>query len=557
MKKNNNSVLEAIIQISKNTHEAKVTSLKKVTVRRYAEPIQHKFHCSTDEAIFFAIIFSLYFDRGFTVDVKDIANHLDCDAVELLSYEFHLSSLLKKKLIALDNDRKIKGDFSYRFKKQVMQAVLTDKEPEKQHTVTDNISLLSCLAEIIEQYTEKEMDFQELEEQVQDILQENDHIYFAKKLSELQVDFTMKVFLLYVIIKCYKGELSVHVTSALEELFWGSKLYFDTVKTVIIRKHTMLFKNNLLKTTYATWKNDVEVELTQEGAKFLFKEDACLILVDPETSDYIEKHVIQSSKIALKDLYYNPEDLPTIDFIHHILKPDNYDCIKNRLQENNMQQGISILLHGKPGTGKTETVFQLAKATNRNIYRVDISEMKSMWYGESQKKIKKLFEDYYEYAEKQPITPILLFNEADGVINKRKDSNSSSVGQTENEIQNILLQEMEEFKGILIATTNLVDNIDSAFDRRFLFKLELTVPTPSTRYEIYKSLLPKLSDNDLWILAEDFAFSGGVIQNIVRKATMHHVLYGEYPDLQWYIHTCRNEQFNSQTARKKIGFNVN
>lgn len=63
--------------------------------------------------------------------------------------------------------------------------------------------------------------------------------------------------------------------------------------------------------------------------------------------------------------------------------------------------------------------------------------------------------------------PILFFNEADGVINKRKDSSSSNTAQTENEIQNIILQEMEDFKGILMATTNLIDNIDNAFDRRF------------------------------------------------------------------------------------------
>ncbi|MBK8674302.1 MAG: AAA family ATPase [Bacteroidetes bacterium] len=132
--------------------------------------------------------------------------------------------------------------------------------------------------------------------------------------------------------------------------------------------------------------------------------------------------------------------------------------------------GITILLHGKPGTGKTETVYQMAKQTQRNIYRVDISNLK-VWFGESQKIIKKLFDDYYKYMKTQDNIPILFFNEADGVINKRKDSSSSNTAQTENEIQNIILQEMEDFKGILMATTNLIDNIDNAFDRRFLFKL--------------------------------------------------------------------------------------
>jgi SpoVK/Ycf46/Vps4 family AAA+-type ATPase len=340
----------------------------------------------------------------------------------------------------------------------------------------------------------------------------------------------------------------------LNDIFWDGKRQFDIAKSLVLRNQTMLFERNILKTTPATWKNDIEIELTQEGTKFLFNEDAYLILIENETNKEQEKNVIHFEKIPLKDLYYNDEDLKTINFIHNILKADNYETIKTRLVENKMAEGITVLMHGKPGTGKTETVMQLAKATGRNIYRVDISKLKSMWFGESQKKIKKLFLDYYEYTEKQTITPILLFNEADGVINKRKDSNSSAVAQTENEIQNIILQEMEEFKGILIATTNLTDNIDTAFERRFLFKLELTVPTPSTRYEIYRSLLPNLNDNELWILAEDFDFSGGVIQNIVRKATMHHVLNGSYPDIAWYVDTCKQEQYKTTISRTKIGF---
>ncbi|MFN8296701.1 MAG: ATP-binding protein [Chitinophagales bacterium] len=554
MQKNSNKILQSIIHISKCTHKAKIESLTKAALKKNTQFLQKKFNCSTDEAVFFAILFSLYFDTGYHVDVKDVARHLDCDAVELLPYEYHLTNLVKKKLVSFDNDNLQKANFTYRFRKNVIQSILTEKEPEKIELIIDNLSLLRHLRNIVREYTDKEINYAEVEEQINEALQENKKIYFAEKLNGIHVPFELKLFLLYIVIMYYEGDCCHSLMNRLNDIFWDGKRQFDIAKSIVLRNQTVLFEQNILKTTPATWKNDIEIELTQEGTKFLFNEDAYLILIENESNKEREQHVIYSEKIPLKDLYYNAQDLITIDFIHNTLKADNYPAIRNRLLENNMAEGISILMHGKPGTGKTETVMQLAKATGRNIYRVDISKLKSMWFGESQKKIKKLFLDYYEYSEKQTATPILLFNEADGVINKRKDSNSSAVAQTENEIQNIILQEMEEFKGILIATTNLTDNIDTAFERRFLFKLELTVPTPSTRYEIYRSLLPNLNDNELWVLAEDFDFSGGVIQNIVRKATMHHVLNGSYPGVDWYIDACKQEQYKTGSTRTKIGF---
>jgi SpoVK/Ycf46/Vps4 family AAA+-type ATPase len=86
--------------------------------------------------------------------------------------------------------------------------------------------------------------------------------------------------------------------------------------------------------------------------------------------------------------------------------------------------------------------------------------------------IKQVFKDYKSYAKGLQATPILFFNEADAIIAKRKELNFSNVSDTENRIQNILLEEFENFEGILIATTNLVNNMDNAFERRFLFKVE-------------------------------------------------------------------------------------
>jgi SpoVK/Ycf46/Vps4 family AAA+-type ATPase len=108
----------------------------------------------------------------------------------------------------------------------------------------------------------------------------------------------------------------------------------------------------------------------------------------------------------------------------------------------------------------------------------EISETKSKWFGESEKRIKAVFDRYHGLVKEKGIAPILLFNEADAVLGKRRELTQSRLGpdQTENAIQNIILQEMENLNGILIATTNMTVNLDKVFERRFLYKIEFDKP---------------------------------------------------------------------------------
>ena len=147
----------------------------------------------------------------------------------------------------------------------------------------------------------------------------------------------------------------------------------------------------------------------------------------------------------------------------------------------------------------------------------------------------------------------MLFNEADALFSKRKDSSSSNVAQTENAIQNIILEEMEKLEGILIATTNLIDNLDGAFERRFLFKIRFDNPTVEAKQSIWKSKLSWLSEDESRILAERYNFSGGEIDNIVRKVIMEEVLNGKRPDIRFIEDLCRHEKIgNKETG--SIGF---
>ncbi len=209
-------------------------------------------------------------------------------------------------------------------------------------------------------------------------------------------------------------------------------------------------------------------------------------------------------------------------------------------------------MNGVPGTGKTEIVKQLAKSTDREIIKVEISQSKSMWFGESEKIIKRIFTDYRAYANESKRTPILLFNEADAIISKRKDSGSSNVVQTENAIQNIILEELESFDGILMATTNLANNLDAAFERRFLFKVEFKKPAKEVRAKIWKSKLSHLDNELCQVLADKFDFSGGQIDNIIRKSEIQEIVHGTVTNFEQIQSFCNEESISE--SRRKIGF---
>jgi SpoVK/Ycf46/Vps4 family AAA+-type ATPase len=155
-------------------------------------------------------------------------------------------------------------------------------------------------------------------------------------------------------------------------------------------------------------------------------------------------------------------------------------------------------------------------------------------------------------VKRSKIAPILLFNEADAVIGKIKDVSGGSVAQTENAIQNIILQEMETLEGILIATTNLTQNLDQAFERRFLYKVEFHKPSAETKKAIWQTLLPALRPEDAAELAAAYDFNGGEIENISRKQTVEFILTGVEPTLEKLHSFCKAEQLNKKGG--SIGF---
>ena len=338
-------------------------------------------------------------------------------------------------------------------------------------------------------------------------------------------------------------------------------LSFEIQKLYPVRKRKQVL-NDFMNNKHSLQKTDlVEIEktsslfgesttilLTDKGKEALLGEDAALYI-----DNVSDKQLLASDKIAEKKLFFSGELKEQLSLLSNSLSEEHYKALCTRLEENRLPKGIAVLLYGEPGTGKTESVMQIARATGRAIMHVDISATKTCWFGESEKLIKKVFTDYRRLCEKSKICPILLFNEADAVFSKRKDAGSSSVAQTENAIQNIILEEMEKLDGILIATTNLADNLDRAFERRFLFKIRFDKPTIEAKTSIWMNKLPDLSAEDAHTLASSYDFSGGQIDNITRKALMQEIIKGEKPTLNNLVTICSEENI-SRNSHRKIGY---
>jgi broad-specificity NMP kinase len=244
-------------------------------------------------------------------------------------------------------------------------------------------------------------------------------------------------------------------------------------------------------------------------------------------ADKNSRDLKKPESIAEKALFYPRATQEKIDELAGLLSKKNYAAICKRLKKRGQRTGFACLFSGGPGTGKTETALQIARRTGRAIMQVDIAASKSMWYGESEKRVQKIFSDYRQLVAKLPVTPILLFNEADALINKRSENADRSTDKTENSIQNIILQSIEDLDGILIATTNLEKNMDKAFERRFLYKIEFEAPGAEAREQIWHAMLDELSPDTARELAARFEMTGGQIENVARKNTVNQILHGE------------------------------
>lgn len=485
-------------------------------------------------------------EREDSTGLKNIASHMSMPVMKTINWNKDVKFLIEKGFLEWQQH-----NVFFEPTNELLESLYDNVGfvPQEKKEL-DETDFLSHFADRYESRRQEGMSSRAIQRELSSIEERYSELGIVKRVKEITDDRNNRFFLYDATHDLIKGGTS-NLNATICDLYDGEIRY--TVASQMMDESHDLFKKGLLEFTKKGNLSEARVTLSSKGKKLVLAEKAFLF------EDSIEdKNLIKNETIKSKTLFYSPENQREIEKLKNALQEDNLNKIQKRLTDDGLPSGIAILLHGAPGTGKTETVYQLAKETGRSIVHVDISESKSAWFGESEKRIKKIFTSYKNACEisekKGEKIPILLFNEADALISKRKDDTSGSVAQTENAIQNIILEELENLKGIFIATTNLAGNLDKAFERRFLFKIKFENPSKEAKASIWMNKLSWLDQSTAERLAEQFDFSGGQIDNIVRKAAMNEVITGDKPDIDELHSMCKLEKLDTKNTTLKIGF---
>lgn len=495
-----------------------------------------------------AVLLALFVEHSNSdsVQLSNLAEYIGCRTAKLISMKGDIDHLEGLHYIRVCRN----DETTYRIPAEVLLVLQSNKTYKyKPEPVTDTQGFFNRFRRLMKERHNGELPYRNLQQEVVDMLNKIKHTQFARILNRsflLQDDKMIFILMASRFVETADDNVCLRTIRNLfdddSEFIWEEK------RQELRTQKSKLFELELIESV-----ND-EGMVSPDCFKLTQKaKDEVLVELDLQIG-VSEKGLIQYDTLSEKRLVYNATEKKQIEALAAILSQERFNDVQARLREAGMRPGFCCLFYGAPGTGKTETVYQLARQTQRNILRVDVDKIKSCWVGESEKNIKALFDRYRNICKNSTLAPILLFNEADAVLGVRQEGASRAVDKMENSLQNIILQEMESLEGIMIATTNLTANLDKAFERRFLYKIKYEKPTDEARAQIWQTMLPGLNTEDAHTLSAEFDLSGGEIENVVRKHTVNAILSGQDGvDLQQLKENCRMERLNNN-GRRRIGF---
>ena len=482
---------------------------------------------------------------------REFAAFLNTDVLKVAAMNRDFLELRKRNLIEFTDSRS-----SFNITREVIKAVIENKPiPDILNSEFTYIDFVHKIADKYENRKYSDDTCDDLVSQLNSIEDRNSYLPLVSRSKEMFHDAKVR-FMFYDICNDSLIGAPSCLTSTIEDIYENNER-FIIGRQFMDGKH--IFQQlGMVEFAEKGTITDSYIRLTEKGKKFF---------LDTDYSLYQEKlddsKLKKPSDIKTKKLFYSEENQKQIDALTQSLAQSKFTQIQKRLSAKGLPNGITVIFHGAPGCGKTESVYQIAKKTGRAIMQVDISNTKSCWFGESEKMIKKVFTDYKDACKiaakmKNGRTPILLFNECDAIFSKRRDVASSNTTQVENSIQNIILEELEKLNGIMIATTNLTENLDPAFERRFLFKIRFENPSLEAKKAIWKNKMKWLTKAQTEKLANNYNFSGGEIENIVRKAEMKEIISGTRPAFFDILEMCKVEKLDSSATgtERRMGFAV-
>lgn len=483
----------------------------------------------------------------YRIGADDIASFLGMDYLEFLTHDSDLEFLRKAGYIRVDKERHITVP------KEVLKALKDNcrVQPEPVTGLT-TAQILTRMKKLFAIRDNDEMDTDELFDEISSIIKENPDTSISKACGKhiKGIESNECVFFFSLAYLYWFNDddmVSWHDVNGffneneLDEIRFDSRIE----RMDLQRRKVIEFsgEDGILSKDYFKITDEVKEELFADVGG-----------IRKGTSKVSASRKMSAAQINPKELFYNSAERSQIEQLKELMSEKRFSEIRDKMKAKGLRTGFSCLFYGSPGTGKTETVYQIARESGRDLFVVDVSQVKSCWVGESEKNIKDVFVKYREAVINCERVPILFFNEADAIFGVRQQGAERAVDKMENSLQNIILQEMEDLDGILIATTNLTANLDKAFERRFLYKVLFAKPSIEARTSIWRSMIPELTATEARLLAAEFDFSGGQIENVSRKRAIASIIGSKEPDFVAIRTYCEEENISGAGHIRRIGF---
>lgn len=513
---NSDCLFDRLQEIYERVQGAEWNITLEISIQEDVDFLSDFWRCSKEESLVFSIMLYQVITNGET-SIRKVLDHLDLKPSQATRINGMLKSLVERDWLSPRKDASLYPFTEYYIPISVVRATLENRFPEIQALKTYSLEeFVVAFERILNKRRSRTWSYDVFVEEIRSIFNTFQKNGFFIEADELKLDDPDLMILVWTFHTYYMGNNNLDIDEMLSVLCPNRSVQYHLRQTFIDGSFSLI-RLGLIQCSDRDSLFD-NFQLTAKGLR-LFDPNSTIKSLRKE-SPFLH---IEPQKIISKDLIFDREQQGMVNKLYDLFDGKRFQELRSRLIDQGMSSGVNILLFGGPGTGKTETVYQLARNTQRMILSADASKIRSKWVGETEKNTRQLFEQYRELMNEQAHAPILLFNEADAILGKRS-STDNRVDQMENAMQNILLEELEKFEGIFMATTNLEATLDDAFDRRFLYKFKFEKPGSDARLKLWQSKFPGLKKSILQALNDEFDLTGAQIENIRKKKTIDQVL---------------------------------
>ncbi len=346
-----------------------------------------------NQAVFFSCLAELSFQK--TVTLENLAKHLNCSVLKVIIYMNELEVLEEKRYIQKNFRRRGRkhsyNDMGFSVPHYVIEAMrIADAGMLVTATKFDLPGFLKQASSIVDDRSDNILTTAQVQAETESLISVNGHLPYVAFIDKNLTGILSKCAMFALSYKRFKGQFNVSIAGFAISLFddLGEQLEFTQDVSAGIHE---LIEQNFLQHVTSEFDGEKCITLSAKSVKMLYDEYPALLNAESGQSG-----LISSKSLTDKKLFFSEEVNEQVRTLEEVMKPNMFRSYRLALKSNKLSSGIAAVFFGAPGTGKTEAVYQMARKTGRDIMMVDLSETKSKWFGESEKVVKKIFDDYSE-----------------------------------------------------------------------------------------------------------------------------------------------------------------